>query len=62
MDKIYLIANFSLVFLCSPNQTNENPPLPNNFRFSNYGGNLSPNYYHSSSDISHNTRGCTFYY
>lgn len=26
-ESIYFIANFSLVFLCSPNHTNEKPPL-----------------------------------
>ena len=44
---ICLTANCFPVFLWTPNQTNENPPLPNNFNFSKAAGNLSPKVYNS---------------
>lgn len=46
---ICLIANCFPLFMCFPSQTKLNPPLPNNFIFSNPNGNRSPNVSSSSS-------------
>jgi hypothetical protein len=49
LERICFIANYLPVFMCLPNQTKLNPPLPNNFIFLNPLGNRLPNvfYYYS---------------
>ena len=42
------MAYFFLLFLCSPSQTKEKPPLPKSFTLSNPSGNRSPKVYISS--------------